>query len=472
MKKYVKLISVLLIMLLSSTICFAATPVAKGDATMTLVEDNVNSMTFGKYGEFTKKLEKIDTEQKTIDIRLTAKNNQEILEDKAADIVLLVDTSASMSNNSVTVNGVETTRKDLVIDSAKQLVEKILANKKDTNIGIVGFSTSTEPTEEGTEKDATIITEELTDDLDTLTSAIDTLATTETGDRTDIEIGLDTADKLLNTSTNSSANKYIIVLTDGVPNTAAGVQVDLYTNASADPTKEKLLELKNKGINLISMLISISDNEINISGRPEDATFKTYKDVANYVFGTSLAPTAGVVYYITDNEIVDTVTEDIYEDLIPVNEYVLTDIVIKDYFPKNIIDNFDFALLTEPEIGEVTATVDPSDNSITWTISELKPQETTTFTYRLSLKNEFSSEIVGVNLPTNEDVTIDYKENGTQGEQKHNDKAPIVALDVPAPKEVPLPQTGSNTFMIVGLVAIAGVIAVFSFINLKNNNIK
>ena len=64
MKKHIKLIAILLIMLLSSTVCFAATPVAKGDATMTLVEDNLNSMTFGKYGEFTKKLEKIDTEQK------------------------------------------------------------------------------------------------------------------------------------------------------------------------------------------------------------------------------------------------------------------------------------------------------------------------------------------------------------------------------------------------------------------------
>lgn len=479
MKKYFKFTITLIVLLLLSTTCLAATPVAKGDATMTLVEDNVNSMVFGKYGEFEKKMVQIDTVNKTIDIQLTARNNQEVLENLDADVVLLLDTSNSMASRQVTVNNEDMSRKELVLRSAQQLIDKLLASEENIKIGIVEFATSSDSAQEGTEADAKIITETLTDDSETLKSALETVEQDSMGARTDVEIGLETAEKLLNTSENEDANKYVVILTDAVPNTAKGVKVDLYTEASADPTKAKLQDLDEKGINVISMLIDIKDDDIVISNRPGDATFKTYKDVAYYVFGTPLAPTAGSVYYVNDQQVIDTVTKDIYAELVPVDSYVLTDIVIKDYFPQNIIDNFDFAYLTKPEIGSVTADVNTEDNSITWVISELKPGEVATFTYRLSLKNTFSSDIVDVNLPTNEDVTIDYKENGVQGEQQSNDKAPVVKLTVPQPKkdditpDKELPQTGSNNALITGsLITLSAFIAIFSFISYRKNNSK
>ena len=469
MKKYFKVTTLLIVLLLLSSVCFAANPVAKGDATMSLVENNKVTTTFGKYGEFEKKMVQIDTTNKTIDISLTARNNQEIAEDKAGEVVLLVDTSNSMSTNNVSVNGREMSRKDLVLDASEALIDKLLENNEDIKIGVVEFATSTDATKEGTDDDAKIVTETLTNDKDVLDEAVSTVREDVLGPRTDVEIGLDKAEELLATSDNEDANKYIVVLTDAVPNTARGVTIDFYTEASADPTKAKLIELQEKGINVISMLIDISEREIIITGRDENATFETYKDVANYVFGTETAPTAGPVYYISDNEVIDTVTNEIYEDLVPSNQYALTDIVIKDYFPQNIIDNFDFAYLTKPEIGNVSAQIDKNDNSITWTISELKPGEEATFTYRLTLKETFSSDIVGVNLPTNEDITIDYKENGEDGDQISDDRCPVVALDVPAKKEIP--QTGSNTSIISGtLIAVAIVISTFSFINYKKNS--
>ncbi len=513
MKRYFKFTLVLIVALLLSITCFAATPVSKGNATMRLVKDNVNSMVFGKYGEFEKKMIQIDTVNKTIDIKLTARNNQEALENKDAEVVLLLDTSNSMAQRRVVVNNETMTRKELVLRSADQLIDKLLATKENIKLGIVEFATSPDLSQEGTEADAKIITQSLTSDAQTLKSAIETVKQDTMGDRTDVEIGLETAEKLLNTSNNGNANKYVIVLTDAVPNTAKGVKVDLYTKASADPTKAKLQDLEKKGINVISMLINITADDIVISNRPADSTFKTYRDVAYYVFGTPLDPTAGSVYYVTDQQVIDTVTNSIYEELVPVNEYVLTDIVIKDYFPQNIIDNFNFAYLTKPGIGEVTANVDKSDNSITWTISRLKPGEVATFSYRLSLKNTFSSDIVGVNLPTNRNVSIDYKENNVQGNRKNNNKAPIVALSVPQPNnnnipdnEVPqpgnnnipdneipkdnttipdnkipqlkdnttpdkeLPQTGSSTSIVTGtLIALSLVIAIFSFISYRKN---
>lgn len=476
MKKYLSLILTIFMLVLLSTSVFAA-ETAKANATMTLVENNVCNITFGKYGEFEKKLIKCETNDKTIDIGLTVKNNQEALLNKAGEVVLLIDSSNSMSTRQVTIGDKTTTRKQLVLDSASQLVDKLLSSNSDIKIGVVEFATSTDVSKEGTEDDAKAITPALTNQKSDIVSALNTISSDVMGSRTNIDIGLKTANKLLETSTDSDANKYIVVLTDAVPNTAEGVKVDLYTEASADPTKATLTSLKESGINVISMLIDIQDEEIKITGRPEDATFKTYKDVAQYVFGTPLSPTSGSVYYVNDSDVLDTVTNKIYSELVPVNEYVLTDIVIKDYFPQNIIDNFDFSYLTQPEIGTVSAEVDKTDNSITWTISNLAPGETANFSYRLSLKDTFSSEILDVNLPTNENVTIDYKENQVPGDQKQNNKCPVVKLEVekqPVDNTIipdkEMPKTGSNTAIISGsLITLSIIIGAISFVAYKRS---
>lgn len=476
MKKYLSLILTIFMLVLLSTSVFAA-ETAKADATMTLVENNVCNITFGKYGEFEKKLIKCETNDKTIDIGLTVKNNQEALLNKAGEVVLLIDSSNSMSTRQVTIGDKTTTRKQLVLDSASQLVDKLLSSNSDIKIGVVEFATSTDVSKEGTEDDAKAITPALTNQKSDIISALNTISSDVMGSRTNIDIGLKTANKLLETSTDSDANKYIVVLTDAVPNTAEGVKVDLYTEASADPTKATLTSLKESGINVISMLIDIQDEEIKITGRPEDATFKTCKDVAQYVFGTPLSPTSGSVYYVNDSDVLDTVTNKIYSELVPVNEYVLTDIVIKDYFPQNIIDNFDFSYLTQPEIGTVSAEVDKTDNSITWTISNLAPGETANFSYRLSLKDTFSSEILDVNLPTNKNVTIDYKENQVPGDQKQNNKCPVVKLEVekqPVDNTIipdkEMPKTGSNTAIISGsLITLSIIIGAISFVAYKRS---
>lgn len=485
MKKIFNSIITLLLVTIFSTSVFAATSVSKGDANMSLVENNVCNITFGQYGEFEKKMINFNKEEKTIDIGLTVKNNQKEEAQKDLEVVLLIDTSNSMSTRRVQFDDSEYTRKQLVVKAASELISKLHTSNKDSKVGIVAFSTSTDPEKEGTDDDAKIITDTLTSDTTVIKEALDEVLDDTNkdlfGPRTNIEVGLDKANELLKTSTNENASRHIIILTDAIPNTSRTDRTkykpgevipticDLYTEATAEPTKKKLQELDTAGIDVISMLIDIPTDEIKLTGRPEDATFKTYKDVANYVFGSSINPTAGSVYYIDDSKIVDTVTNKIYEDLGPTNSYVLTNIVIKDYFPKNIIDNFNFSVLQEANLGKIDATVNKADNSITWTISELKPGEVGTYKYRLSLKNTFSSEIVGINLPTNKNVTIDYVENGKDGPQKENPKCPVVIIDVPAPKDIP--QTGNNTWFIVGSLIVASVvIGTISLVNYKKNS--
>lgn len=469
MKKFVKFIFALLIAIMFSTAVFATSAnVASGDATMSLVEDNVCDITFGEYGTFEKKLVKCDTDNKTVDISLTATNNQDAMAEKAGEVVLLVDNSNSIKTESVTLSdGTTTTRQKLILSSAQTLVDKLFASNTSIKIGVVEFATSPTVANEGTSEDAKTLTSTLSNDKTTVTNALTSINTDTMGPRTDIEEGLKAADALLSAST-STTKKYIIVLTDAIPNTATGVTFDTYSDKTATPTKDELLTLKNKGINIISMLVNMSDDEISAS---LETPKPTYKQVAQKIFGTTSNPTAGSVYYVTDNDVSTTILSNIYNELIPSNdEYSLTNIIIKDYFPQNIIDNFDFSYLIQPTIGKVSAKVDTSDNSITWTISELKPQETATFTYRLTLKNTISSDIVGINLPTNKNVTIDYEENEKDWPQKQNDKCPIIALDVQATKEVP--QTGNTTiYTISGLVATALVIGIASYINIRKNKI-
>ena len=96
---------------------------------------------------------------------------------------------------------------------------------------------------------------------------------------------------------------------------------------------------------------------------------------------------------------------------------------------------------------------------------------------KLSLKDTFSSEILDVNLPTNENVTIDYKENQVPGDQKQNNKCPVVKLKVekqPVDNTIipdkEMPKTGSNTAIISGsLITLSIIIGAISFVAYKRS---
>ena len=448
MKKKV-FFSLFLILVLIANISLASYSTVQ----MEVVEEPVCTIDFSENSGFEKRLISKDLNNKEVTLQLQVTNEETMLK-PTGELVLVLDNSDSM--NDIVDQSTNTSRKDLIFESAKSLITNLLEGNDSLQIGIVTFSSYYNPenpgdaSQEGTSADASVVSNFSTNVSD-LTTAIDNIQAT--GARTDLDAGITLGSEQF---TEEDNNKYMIVLTDGVPNIALGNN-SYYSDEVINLTKTKLQQIGNQGINVITMLTGI-DNESDPTPTNKD---KTYGQVIEEILGTEEAPTVGDFYYVTDAEVEQTITQDIYNSLLPVSQSY-TDIVIKDYFPQEIVDNFEFAYVEESNIGEVTAEINKEDNSITWTIPELKSGETATVQYKLKLKENFDSNIVDKLLDTNEKVDITYTDFNNEPQEKTSDVTPVLKLTEP-PKE--LPKAGITT-MIIGL-AIAASLLIFSIIKLK-----
>ncbi len=355
-------ISLFLILILLTNLSFAS----YSTVTMNVVEEPVCTIELGENSKFEKKLISKDLNNKEVTIQLQVKND-EVVNKPTGEIMLVLDNSDSMNN---TVDGTKT-RKELIFDSAKTLVSNLLKDNEELKIGIVSFSTNTDISKEGSSEDANLVSS-LSNDISKLNNAISNIKAD--GPRTNLESGLDLASGQF---TKTDNNKYMIVLTDGVPNVALNYDKNYYSDDVISKTKSKLQQLKQSNINVITMLTGIDDEKYIPA-----TTTKSFGEIIEEIFGTTSNPTVGKFYYVTDNEVESIIKNDIYNSLIPENK-TLKDIKIIDYFPAEIINNFDFAYVSEANIGTISATVDKSNNSITWTIPELANGETATVQYKL-----------------------------------------------------------------------------------------
>lgn len=462
MKK--KIISaILLLIVLLSTSVFAATTSSQ-KATLEIVENNICTINITDTAVFEKKIVDYDLEKKELTIGLKITNNAVPPLDKPSEIVLVIDNSLSMKET-ISTGG---TRMEAVADSAKLLADELL--KLDTvKLSIVSFSTGDN---EGTITDAKLRTG-LTNSKDSVMNAITEVSNDATGVRTDIEAGITLASQQF---TGTCESQFIILLTDGVPNISLGTNKIEYSGTTATNTKNALTKLNNNKIQILSMMTGVTDNT-------ESQTGKTYKALAEEVFGTPEKPTVGKFYYITDNEIEETVSKTILNQLIAPEDDILTDIDIYDYFPQEIVDNFDFEYVTSPNLGEVSKDIDLQNNMIVWHIDTLGYGEVGTLSYKLTLKDTINEEIVKVILNTNEKVDITTKNVVNEDGSKKiitSDVTPKVQLTIPEePKSDdtiapdPIPQTGTTilmTLLISIAVIICAVIGIRLFI--KNRELK
>lgn len=425
MKKSFTIITFLLIVLISTNV-FAATASAV-DTTMEIVEDNVCTIELNDEATFEKKIisSKLDEHQITLQLKVT--NNSQVTI-PTGEMMLVIDSSQSMDTE-VSEN---TTRKDVVLDSANKLVESLLKENSSLKIGVVTFSTATleqpdlnttRATSIGTIADAQKVCD-LTSDLSTLTNSISSIE--GTGQFTNLDSGLQLAKSCFSSEDN---NKYMIILTDGLPNVAVG-NSDLVTYDGLtdiiNRTKSTLTSLQ--GIDVYTVLTGIENEEATFRQTGED--IYTYGDVIRLVFGTEEAPTIGKFYNIQDEEIADTITNKIYNDLMPQSKS-LKDITIVDYFPQYIVDNFEMAYVEGIDVSNVSTEIDPETNSITWHIDKLASGETAFIQYHLTLKDEYDASIIDKNLDTNEKVDITFKDFDDQDQEKTSDVTPVIKVTVP-----------------------------------------
>ena len=122
-----------------------------------------------------------------------------------------------------------------------------------------------------------------------------------------------------------------------------------------------------------------------------------------------------------------------------------------------------------PNIGEVSQSIDTTNNSITWNIELLSEGEVATLVYKLTLKDDYDEEIIDQILPTNTHVDITGENNGEQIDST-SDESPTIVVKYEEPTITPpdntvspdpIPQTGEGIGLIVAIVAII-VIAVIS----------
>lgn len=449
MKKKIAL-TIFLVIIMMATNVFAA---AKStDVTMEIVEDNICTIKLNDESTFEKKMIEYDLQEHEVTLQLKISNNsKEII--PTGEMMLVIDSSSSMDE---IVEGT-TTRKDLVLNSANKLVESLLeANPTSLKIGVVTFSTGTDTDENGylitgTESDAQKVCD-FTNDLNTLTSKISAIE--GTGQYTNLDSGLKLAKSQFTSDDN---NKYMIILTDGLPNLAVGyndlVTYDGLTDVITE-TKATLTSLDN--VDVYTMLTGIDNEEATF--RTDGTNTYTYGQVIQEVFGTEEQPTKGKFYKISDNEIENTITEKIYRDLLPI-ENSLEDIVVVDYFPQYMIENFEMTYIDGIDTSNVSSQIDTETNSITWNLAKLLPGETAIIQYKLKLKDEFDEVIIDKVLDTNEKVDISYKDFDGTDETETSDVTPKIKLArIPVDNTIapePIPKAGSPMFIAVGIVILA-----------------
>ena len=420
--------------------------------TMSVVEEPICTIQLSDNSKFEKKLISKNLQNKEVTLQLQV-TNEEKSKKPTGEIMLVLDNSESMKLETSTGS----VRKDLVFESAKTLVSNLLKDNENLKIGVVSFSTNTDASKEGTTEDAQVVSK-LSNDSNALLNSISSIEAT--GPRTDLEAGLEVASGEFSKTDNS---KYMIVLTDGVPNVALNYDKVYYSDDVIAKTKAKLEALKKANVNVITMLTGINTPE----GTPTGAS-KTYNQIITEIFGTQENPTAGTFYYVTDDKVESTIKTDIYNSLVP-EEKTLKDIKIVDYFPKEIIDNFDFSYVSKANIGEISATVDKTNNSITWNIPSLAIGQTATVQYKLKLKENFDSAIVNKILNTNEKVDTTYTDFDNKSQSKTSDVSPKLKLAEPP---ATLPKAGTTTFIAITVLAVGLLVFSITKLTILKNIIK
>ena len=463
MKKQIFILTIFLIMLIQlSTNVFASGNVLK------VVEQSSETKYLENNQGFISKTivdSNSDTGEVTIELKLS-NTSKETEINKDTEVFLVLDNSISMDYNSTE----NSTRKSLIVSSATTLTNKIYNSSSNVKIGVVRFASKWSDTASATGKsyeqpNASNLMCELTSNSNTVLNAISQYSTMDTEAGTNIYAGLK---KAYDNFSSEKNNKIIILLTDGLPGEYTESYYDYESTSTIDSKTKSYIQTIGKDVTLISLLTGVSTD----SEDSDDATR------IEGIFGTSQNPTSGKFYNISDVDIENVVSNDIFEDIMEIVQNPINTTKIVDYFPEDITDNFDFSYVGNASTGEATKEIDSTDKTITWNIGTLKGNEVATLKYKLKLKDMNNSALLEKVISTNEKVVLTYKDTESKDYTVILDSSPKIKLTKEEEKAVTenledgttaktkLPNTGKG----IGIISAITIITILGLISAKNSN--
>lgn len=370
---------------------------------------------------FDKKITSVDNQKKEISIELSLESYKKMEIPGETEIIFVLDSSRSMLKQ---INE-QKTRKQEVVEAVGKFTNEIFTlNNKNVKIGIVDFS------------DDASIECQLTNDKSIIDSALIKYSG-KNGSSTNIYSGLVQARNMF---TNTVKNKVIVLLTDGI------------TSSNVEKTKE---ELKREDIYTISLLSGVTEETSKIAE----------------IFGTQENPTSDELYNIEDSDIEQTITKKIYNNIIDSSKKKLTNMIIKDYFPSEIIKNFDI------EVGNASyGNAKLIDNYIEWDLEKLITQDIQKLEYKLVLKKDYDTNILNKVITTNENVTINYLNEENQKKEFAVKDSPQVKINSASQNEqnkkdntiatTNIPNAGKKIILLVVIILMI-LIIIIQKINFK-----
>ena len=302
----------------------------------------------------------IDSENGKADVELTISNSkkEDDEENKVyenTEIFIIVSESLNEENRT-NISGY-----------VKTLADKVFEANSKTKIGIVGMTGTKSsvdenniPTEEDEGKvpgsiDNAEILSMPTRDSSQLVNAITNMNPEENKYHPNLQVAI----RIAKNNFSDNVNKILISLFDNVPGIVIGEKSEInyggWTGLTAEEavknhlqkvvndTKKEILSLKDSNIDFILL-------------RPENTSFdqRWYKvstgelllefdgsPYVNQLYGTIENPTYGKMYSLTEDNLEQVVTENIYKDVIEETGTAITDISLKYQFSQDLLDNYD-----------------------------------------------------------------------------------------------------------------------------------
>ena len=178
----------------------------------------------------------------------------------AAQVFIALDCSYGMRTTEVNVNGQIKTRLQIAADSAKQLINSLINSGENIYVGLLFFS--------GTNYRAV----SLTKNIELLSKALNEIVNNNwyTPNTNILGVLNKAKDSFYNNDKNNS-NRYIVLVSDGIPTSDGSTQVycdeseqetlnKLY-NTIGPNTKKKVQDLRKNGINIISLLAKSDESD-------------------------------------------------------------------------------------------------------------------------------------------------------------------------------------------------------------------